>query len=220
MIHARFLGPLALLILLCGCQSPKVVGISKTASSGAILIGVQTMPPQDQDYELVLTGYDKKQGKTLGYFSGTRTWLGKGSAHPIPICIDSVCYLQSKMDPGDYVIFQLIVANSPTFFGKGGLLTGRLVTQRDMSKGTYMFHVEAGKITYAGTYTIFADMNNVDRAFNGGQTPDSHPGEHGEAEPTITYKMDVAAAQTALKSFKGVDVDMISPEPQQVTFPN
>ena len=115
-------------------------------------------------------------------------------------------------------MFQLVVANSPNFFGKGGLLTGRLVTTRDMSKCTYMFHVEPGKITYAGTYTIYSDMTAVDRTFTGSQTADSHPGEHGEREPTITYKMDVEAAQMALKNFKGANVEMVSREPEQLTF--
>jgi hypothetical protein len=218
MVRAGLLASIAALIVLCGCQSPRNVDMSKGASSGAVLIGVKTLPPQDQDYELVLTGFDKAQNKPLGYFSGTRTWLGKGSLHPNPICIDGICYLQSKMDPGDYIIFQLVVANSPTFFGKGGLLSGRLVTSRDMSKGTYMFHVESGKITYAGTYIIFSDMTAVDRTLNGAQTADSHPGEHGEPEPTVTYEMDVGAAQMALKSFKGANVEMVSSKPEQVTF--
>ena len=81
-----------------------------------------------------------------------------------------------------------------------------------------MFHIEPGKITYAGTYVVYADMDAVDMTFAGTQTADSHPGEHGEAEPTVTLKMDIDGAKRALAALKDVNGEMIAPEPTPVTF--
>ena len=78
MFRASFQGSMvAALIVLCGCQSARGVGMSKSAGLGAVLIGVETSPPQDQDYELVLTGFDKVHNKPLGYFPAPEPGLVK-----------------------------------------------------------------------------------------------------------------------------------------------
>lgn len=199
MILTRLAMVMPIMFILAGCQ-----GMS--ASSGGMVIGVEIVPHQEQDYAFAVASIDKATHKPGGQLS--RIFFEKGNLLGTNDCKDNVCYFKANADPGDYVLYNFIVSNSPRFFGKGGALAGhRVAASRDMSKGTYVFHVNPGKFTYVGTFVVNADveaMINTD-----GQ---------GGSEPTFTYRMDTDATKDALKDFKRFPTDLASSEPVPTTF--
>jgi hypothetical protein len=203
--------PALAMLTLSGCQSGGGPG-----TAGGIVIGVEVVPHQDQEFAMALTGFDKAHNKADGMFSSTRISFLKGGPLGTSKCKDDVCYFKANAAAGDYVLYKLIVQGAPSF---GGALTGqRAATERDMSKGTYVFHVSPGKFTYGGTYVVDADLGTVHGTPFETHHPESHIGEHGESEPSISYRMDLAATEAATKDFKGFPTELVPSEPSATTF--
>ena len=203
--------PAFAMLALCGCHSAGGPG-----TAGGMVIGVEVVPHQNQNIAMAITGFDKAHNKADGIWSSSRVSFERGNLMGTNNCKDDVCYFKSNAAAGDYVLYKLIVQENPSF---GGFLTGqRATTERDLSKGTYFFHVSPGKFTYGGTYVVNADLSTVHGTPGQTNHPESHIGEHGEAEPTVTYRMDLAATEAAIKDFKGFPTELVPSEPSATTF--
>jgi hypothetical protein len=203
--------PALAMLALCGCQSG-----GKPGTAGGIVIGMEVVPHQNQTIAMAITGFDKAHNKADGIWSSSRISFERGNLFGPSRCKDDVCYFQSTAAAGDYVLYMLSIQADPSF---GGALTGqRATSKRDMSKGTFFFHVSPGKFTYGGTYVVHADLSGVTGTPFQPDHPGSHIGEHGESEPTITYRMDLAATEAAIKDFKGFPTELVPSEPSATTF--
>ncbi len=211
MMSSRLSLPALAMLALCGCQSGGGPG-----TAGGIVIGVEVVPHQNQSIAMAITGFDKAHNKADGIWSSSRISFEKGNLLGPSRCKDDVCYFKSTAAAGDYVLYKLIIQADPSF---GGMLTGqRATSERDMSKGTYVFHVSPGKFTYVGTYVVNADLSTVHGTPFQPDHPGSPIGEHGESQPTISYRMDLAATETAIKDFKGFPTELVPSEPSATTF--
>ena len=76
-----------------------------------------------------------------------------------------------------------------------------------LGKGTYMFHIDPGKVTYVGDYYIKSDM-----------ATGTAPGNNGGFEPVINSRMDFEAARKALQSFKGITAELAISNSKLVQF--
>ncbi len=184
------------LLVLGGCHGSKDIDLSPGASSGVVFIGIKTLPDPETGYNIVVSGYDAAQQKPLGYFSGTRAWLSKTPFDHPQVCNDGVCYFTVKLPPADYILYSI---NMKNIEGSNYGIT--------LSKGTFMFHIDAGKVTYVGDYLIKNDM-----------TTGTSPGINGGFEPIIGSKMNVDAARKALQSFKGITAEMVVSNSTRVQF--
>jgi hypothetical protein len=197
---ARLTITIPVMLALAGCQGMSL------PDSGGIVIGVEITPHQEQDYAFAIALIDKATGKPAGQFS--RIFFEKGNLLGTNDCKNDVCYFKANADTGDYILYNFIVSNSPRFFGKGGALAGhRVAASRDMSKGTFVFHVNPGRFTYVGTVVVNADVENM-------LNTDRQAG----FEPTFTYRLDLDATKEALKDFKGFPTDLVSSKPAPATF--
>lgn len=191
------------LSILGGCAETDNVKFTSQDSAGEILIGIGLLPPSDQNYSFVITGFDAARNRPSGQFSGTRMWFERNDLMGSNACRGTTCYYHKRTDPGDYIIYMFATSDhSVQNVGPYGL--AYIVT---LSNGTYMFHVVPGKVTYAGDYLI-RRTPLVDNEFQGAGTP----------APTITYNSDIADAQDALKQFKGITAELVTPKPKFVTF--
>lgn len=195
--RSYFVSASVILLALSGCHGSKDIALNPESSSGVVFIGIKTMPDPESGYNLVVSGFDAVQGKALGYFSGTRAWLSKSPFdHPQVCNSNNVCYFTVKLPPADYVLYSL---NMKNIEGSPYAIT--------LSNGTYMFHIDPGKVTYVGDYYIKSDM-----------TTGTAQGNNGGFEPVIGSRTDVDAAREALQNFKGITAEMAISNSKRVQF--
>jgi hypothetical protein len=185
------------LLIGSGCQNHGHSSLTLGDQSAGLIIGVKVSPAESNPYyTVILKGFDRATNKPLGYFSGRELRLLNSITDKPDICLEDMCYYYVTTNPGDYIIYMVVTTNSAGSF-----------YAETMSTGTHLFHLDAGKNTYAGDYFIKKDMQT-------GATP----GSSGGYEPALLYRSNAEMANKALNSLKGSNSEMLSPAPLHATF--